>query len=40
MSNDTYDDPFGTQPVTPGYNTYPTKGSYKLLVVIFVVDCC
>ncbi len=39
MSNDTYDDPFGTQPVTPGYNTYPTKGSYKLLVVIFVVDC-
>lgn len=39
MGDDIFNDPFGTQSVTPGFNTLHTKGTGKLLVVIFVVDC-
>lgn len=39
MGDDIFIDPFGTQSVTPGFNTLHTKGTEKLLVVIFVVDC-
>ncbi len=40
MGDDIFnDDPFGTQSITPGFNTLHTKGTAKLLVVIFVVDC-
>ena len=33
------DDPFGTKSITPDFGTLQTKGTSKLLVVIFVVDC-
>lgn len=32
-------DPFGTQSITPDFNSLKTTGTLKLLVVIFVVDC-
>ena len=39
MGVEVFDDPFGTQSVTPGIGSLKKNGSYKLLVVIFVVDC-
>ena len=34
------DDPFGgQQSVTPGFNTFKTVGTNKLLIVLFLVDC-
>ena len=39
MADDIFDDPFGTQSITPGFGTLQTKGTLKLLVVIFIVDC-
>ena len=41
MADDLFfgDDPFGTQSVTPVFDSLHTKGTEKLLVVIFVVDC-
>ena len=39
MGDDIFNDPFGTQSITPGFDSLHTKGTEKLLVVIFVVDC-
>ena len=41
MGDDVFfgNDPFGTQSITPGLGTLHTKGTEKLLVVIFVIDC-
>lgn len=39
MGDDVFNDPFGTQSITPGFDSLHTKGTGKLLVVIFVVDC-
>lgn len=42
FNNDTFRgaDPFdGQQPVTPGFNSFKTTGTNKLLVVLFIVDC-
>lgn len=39
MDIDVFNDPFGTQSITPDFGTLQTKGTSKLLVVIFVVDC-
>jgi len=39
MDIDVFNNPFGTQSITPDFGTLQTKGTSKLLVVIFVVDC-
>ena len=39
MDIDVFNDPLGTQSITPDFGTLQTKGTSKLLVVIFVVDC-
>ena len=40
MGDDIFNDnPFETQSITPEFGTLHTKGTAKLLVVIFVVDC-
>lgn len=39
MGDDIFKDSFGTQPVTPDFGSLQTKGTPKLLVVIFVIDC-